>query len=163
MLNGFCHPVAACRAMALHGVAKAPGAVIAQSTAMAGSLQKQTKLLERFAPERMRNLRRCMDGACGVGADEPAINCLGGCGRKLHACCSMLNKGNFMKGQFRCVSCRLLEMQAEGDADEITLNEMAADCLLELSTGREGTSANHEAFVRLTEQWVAEKKAHGLR
>ena len=163
VLNGFCHPVAACRAMALHGVAKSQGAVIAQSTAMAGSLQKQTKLLERFAPERMRNLRRCMDGACGVGADEPAIHCLGGCGRKLHACCSMLNKGNFMKGQFRCVSCRLLEMQAEGDADEITLNEMAADCLLELSTGREGTSANHEAFVRLTEQWVAEKKAHGLR
>ena len=161
VLNGFCHPVAACRAMALNTpTSEAP---TAQGTAMAGSLQKQTKLLERFSAERMVNLRRCMDGACGMDAEEPSVACLGGCGRTLHARCAMLVKGNFLKGQFRCVHCRLSEMQAEGDADEITLNEVAADCLLEMSTGREGTSTNHEAFVRLSEQWVAEKKERGLR
>ena len=54
-------------------------------------------------------------------------------------------------------------MGAEGQPAESLLNEVAQLMIIELTEGREATSATHSAFVTLAEKWVAEKGAQGVR
>ena len=56
-----------------------------------------------------------------------------------------------------------LGMGAEGKPAESLLNEVAQLMIIELTEGREATSATHSAFATLAEKWVAEKGAQGVR
>ena len=161
--EGFVHPTPSCLAAAQGRVApEAVAETLARPTAMAAHLQKQVKVAERFADRRMAQVRACMDGLCGLGRTAPGADCLGGCGRRLHTACSDVSGGHMLKGNFTCHACRLAVMGAEGAPHEALLNEVCQQVVLDLTLGRESTNATHLSFVRLTEKWVAEKKAQGL-
>ena len=93
---------------------------------------------------------------------EPAMVCRGGCGRSLHARCAAIAKGNVSKGNFTCLYCLMKSMGAEGHPSEEFMDEVTELSLVELTLGRDTTSAGHQTFVSLTEKWVEEKKAQGL-
>ena len=167
----FIHPLDGCRLKAKARLAaeehRAKSQVEGQTSAMAGSLQKQAKMRERFDDRRMLLLRTCMAGCCELAAKPipeqgTVMMCREGCGVSLHAACAQIAKGNAVKANFVCTACRLKKMGAEGQPHESLKNEVTALALVELTLGRETTAATHDAFVRLTEQWVASRKEAGI-
>ena len=170
--EGFIHPNYSCRAVADGRQPAKPIAgdsvvpledAVAQSTPMANHLQKQARVAELLSDRRMVALRECTDGRCSKrGLGEPAMVCRGGCGRSLHGACAQISKGYVQKGAFTCYHCRLNAMGAEGCAHETLCLEVCRQVAVELTEGRESTSATHSAFVTLSEKWVNEMLAMGL-
>ena len=166
--EGFVHPEEDCRARARARRGQATGgrhSVTPTATAMATDLQKQARVSAQLSDRRMNTVRGCLDGRCPLRDDATAAKmvCRGGCGRTLHQRCADISKGYLLKGALTCVECRLRAMGAEGQPAESLLNEVAQLMIIELTEGREATSATHSAFVTLAEKWVAEKGAQGVR
>ena len=164
--EGFVHPTDDCRARAV--ASRAAGGrnlVTPTATAAATNLQKQAKVKAEMSDRRMTAVRCCLDGQCALRADPSALTipCRGGCGRSLHQRCADISKGYALKGALLCVDCRLRAMGAEGQPAESLLNEVTQLTMIELTEGREATSATHSGFVTLTEKWVAEKLTQGVR
>ena len=166
--EGFVHPEEECRARARARRGQPSGgrhSVTPTATAMATDLQKQARVSAQLSDRRMSTVRGCLDGRCSLQGDATAAKmvCRGGCGRTLHQRCADISKGYLLKGALTCVECRLRAMGAEGQPAESLLNEVAQLMIIELTEGREATSATHSAFVTLAEKWVAEKVAQGVR
>lgn len=166
--EGFIHPEEECRACVLWRRAFTNGGRVQTTpvpTAMASDLQKRARVRAQLSDRRMEAVRRCLEGGCSLRHDptEPKNICRGGCGRTLHQRCADLSKGYYLKGALTCVECRLRAMGAEGNPSESLLNEVAQLMIIELTEGREATSATHSAFVTLSEKWVAEKLQQGMR
>ena len=164
--EGFVHPTDDCRARVM--ASRATGGrdrVVPTATAAATNLQKQAKVKAELSDRRMATVRGCLNGQCALRADPTAvvIPCRGGCGRSLHQRCADISKGYAQKGALLCVDCRLRAMGAEGQPAESLLNEVTQLVVIELTEGREATSSTHSGFVTLTEKWVAEKLAQGVR
>jgi len=171
--EGFIHPSYSCRVVAtgrqpvrhIIGDTLVPFEdVVAQTTPMAHNLQKQARVAEQLSSRRMAAMRACMDGNCPMRGrpEAEAMLCRGGCGRTLHGACAEISKGYLLKGAFTCYHCRLNAMGAEGQPHDALCLEVCRQVAVELTEGRESTSATHCAFVTLSEKWVAEMLTLGL-
>ena len=148
----------------------APGE--AQASAVAGSAAKEVLLRERMAARRLERIRVCTDGQCSIhrreaadptGPREPAMPCRGGCGRSLHGGpCADMERGHILLARFTCHHCRLRLMGAEGDPLVPMLDNVTRSALLDLTTGRSGTAAGYERFVRLSELYLEFMHSQGL-
>ena len=155
--EGMVHDSSRCRELAEKRLVDESKQLQAKGQAYTHSEKREVQLAHRLGDARVEVLRCCIEGSCDVRHEQEARTyCVRGCGRGVHVSrCLMMSKHRAKLGAFTCGHCRVAEIAPYSCSEPSRLlHECHVSSMLELTTGAEGTAANHSEYARMERAWV---------